>query len=633
MTGFFWLIPFVPALSAAVLIVFGRRLPKKYVSFQACGAVLVSFALAALSFFGLVRAPLENGPLIKTLFTWIKAGSFEAAFSFQFDPLAAVMVLVVTGVGFLIHLYSVGYMAHDKGYTRYFAYLNLFTFAMLILVLASNMILMFVGWEGVGLCSYLLIGFWFEKPSAAAAGKKAFIVNRIGDAGFILGMFFVIMTIGSTEFGVIPQAVRGGSLTQGMATLIALLLFVGAAGKSAQLPLYVWLPDAMEGPTPVSALIHAATMVTAGVYMVARMNVLYTFSGTAGPVVALVGALTAVFAASMALTQNDIKRVLAYSTISQLGYMFIGCGVGAYDAGIFHLYTHAFFKGLLFLAAGSVIHALSGEQDMRKMGGLKKYLPRTYPPFLVGAIAIAGVPFFSGFFSKDAILTQAFAQKHYLIWALGLSGAIMTAFYMFRLIFMTFHGAERLEAEAKRHLHESPKIMTVPLAVLAFFSVVAGYIGLPVVLGEKANLFRSFLEPVIMPAAEGHLGLGMEWTLILISIIVAVLGIILAYVFYIKNPQIPRTLAARFPLIYKLLYGKYYVDEIYGAVFIRPLVRGSDWIYRNFDLKVVDGTINGSAAATSFFARILSAFQTGLIKDYALIFLLGVAIVIGVLVL
>jgi len=633
MTGFFWLIPFAPALSAAILIVFGRRLPKKYVSFQACGAVLVSFVLAALSFFGLVRAPLENGPLIKTLFTWIKAGSFEAAFSFQFDPLSAVMVLVVTGVGFLIHLYSVGYMAHDKGYTRYFAYLNLFTFAMLILVLASNMILMFVGWEGVGLCSYLLIGFWFEKPSAANAGKKAFIVNRIGDAGFILGIFFVIVTIGSAEFGAIPQAVRGGSLTQGMATLIAILLFVGAAGKSAQLPLYVWLPDAMEGPTPVSALIHAATMVTAGVYMVARMNVLYTFSGTAGPVVALVGALTAVFAASMALTQNDIKRVLAYSTISQLGYMFIGCGVGAYDAGIFHLYTHAFFKGLLFLSAGSVIHALSGEQDMRKMGGLKKYLPRTYPPFLVGAIAIAGVPFFSGFFSKDAILTQAYAQKHYFIWALGLSGAIMTAFYMFRLIFMTFHGAERLGAEAKHNLHESPKIMTVPLAILAFFSVVAGYVGLPVVLGDKANLFRRFLEPVIIPAAEGHLGPGMEWTLIFISIVVALLGIILAYVFYIKNPQIPPTLAARFPLIYKLLYGKYYVDEIYGAVFVRPLVHGSDWIYRNFDLKVVDGTINGSAAATSFVARILSAFQTGLIKDYALIFLLGVVIVIGLLVL
>jgi len=633
MTGFFWLIPFAPALSAAILIVFGRRLPKKFVSVQACGAVLVSFALSALSFFGLVRAPLENGSVIKTLFTWIKAGSFEAAFSFQFDPLSAVMVLVVTGVGFLIHLYSVGYMAQDKGYTRYFAYLNLFTFAMLILVLASNMILMFVGWEGVGLCSYLLIGFWFEKPSAAAAGKKAFIVNRIGDAGFILGIFFVILTIGSAEFGAIPQAIRGGSLTQGMATLIAILLFVGAAGKSAQLPLYVWLPDAMEGPTPVSALIHAATMVTAGVYMVARMNAVYTFSGTAGPVVALVGALTAVFAASMALTQNDIKRVLAYSTISQLGYMFIGCGVGAYDAAIFHLYTHAFFKGLLFLAAGSVIHALSGEQDMRKMGGLKKYLPRTYPPFLVGAIAIAGVPFFSGFFSKDAILTQAYAQKHYLIWALGLSGAIMTAFYMFRLIFMTFHGAERLEAEAKHHLHESPKIMTVPLAILAFFSIVAGYVGLPAVLGEKANLFRRFLEPVIAPAAEGHLGLGMEWTLILISIIVAVLGIILAYVFYIKNPQIPPTLAARLPLIYKLLYGKYYVDEIYGAVFIRPLVHGSDWIYRNFDLKVVDGTINGSAAATSFFSRILSAFQTGRIKDYALIFLLGVVIVIGVLVL
>jgi NADH-quinone oxidoreductase subunit L len=632
MRDIFWLIPFVPALSTLVLAVFGRKLPKKYVSWQACLSVFASFVIALISFISLLKTPPESYPLVKSLFTWISAGSFSANLSFQFDPLSAVMALVVTGVGFLIHVYSVGYMAHDKGYTRYFTYLNLFTFAMLILVLASNMILMFVGWEGVGLCSYLLIGFWFEKHSAASAGKKAFIVNRIGDAGFILGILFIFLAVGSSEFTAINKAISGGSITQGLATLTAILLFVGAAGKSAQLPLYVWLPDAMEGPTPVSALIHAATMVTAGVYMVARMNLLYTFSGTAGNIVALVGALTAIFAATMALTQNDIKRVLAYSTISQLGYMFIGCGVGAYAAGIFHLYTHAFFKSLLFLAAGSVMHALSGELDMRKMGGLRKYLPWTYPTFLIGAIAISGVPFLSGFFSKDAILTHAYAQGQYFIWALGLAGAILTAFYMFRLIFLTFHGPERLDSEAKHHLHESPKVMTIPLAILAFFSVVAGYIGLPVVLGKKANLFQNFLEPVIHPASEGHLSMSMEWTLILISVVVALLGIYVAYVFYLKKPAIPHDIVRRFPDLYKLLYNKYYVDEVYNAVIVNPLVKGSEIVYDHFDLAVIDGAINGSASAAGFFGRLLSTLQTGFVKDYVLVFLLGAVIILGILV-
>jgi NADH-quinone oxidoreductase subunit L len=631
MRDIFWLIPFIPALSTLVLVLFGSKLPKKYVSWQACLSVFASFIIALISFISLLKTPPENYPLVKSLFTWISSGSFNADLSFQFDPLSAVMALVVTGVGFLIHVYSVGYMAHDKGYTRYFTYLNLFTFAMLILVLASNMILMFVGWEGVGLCSYLLIGFWFEKHSAASAGKKAFIVNRIGDAGFILGILFIFLAVGSSEFTAVNRAISGGLITQSLATLAAILLFVGAAGKSAQLPLYVWLPDAMEGPTPVSALIHAATMVTAGVYMVARMNLLYTFSGTAGNIVALVGALTAIFAATMALTQNDIKRVLAYSTISQLGYMFIGCGVGAYAAGIFHLYTHAFFKSLLFLAAGSVMHALSGELDMRKMGGLRKYLPWTYPTFLIGAIAISGVPFLSGFFSKDAILSQAYAQGQYFIWALGLAGAILTAFYMFRLIFLTFHGAERLNPEAKHHLHESPKVMTIPLAILAFFSVIAGYIGLPVVLGNKANLFKNFLEPVIKPASEGHLSMSMEWTLILISVVVALLGIYIAYVFYLKKPAIPHDIVRRFPSIYKLLYNKYYVDEIYNAVIVNPLVKGSEIVYDHFDLAVIDGAINGSASATGFFGRILSTLQTGFVKDYALVFLLGAVIILGIL--
>jgi len=628
----FWLIPFPPAAGAFFLIVAGRKLTRKAIAWLACLAVAASFALAVVSFVNLAGTAQAGNPLLKTLFTWIKAGDFRADLAFRFDPLSAVMALVVTGVGLLIHIYSTGYMSGDRSYARFFAQLNLFTFAMLILVLADNMVLMFVGWEGVGLCSYLLIGFWFEKPAAAAAGQKAFIVNRIGDAGFLLGILFLVLSVGSVSFGAIDEAVAGGIITPALATLTAVLLFIGAAGKSAQIPLYVWLPDAMEGPTPVSALIHAATMVTAGVYMVARLNALYAASPAASEVVAVVGALTAVFAATMALVQNDIKRVLAYSTISQLGYMFIGCGVGAYAAGVFHLTTHAFFKSLLFLSAGSVMHALSGELDMEKMGGLRKHLPRTYPTFLIGAIAIAGVPFFSGFFSKDAILTSAFAHGHYFVWALGLGGAVLTAFYMFRLIFKTFHGEERLEAEVKRHLHESPGSMTVPLVILAFLAVVAGYVGLPPVVGRQANLFDRFLEPVIKRAAEGgHLGLGTEWALIAASVTAAFLGIAVAYGFFLRNPRIPRRLGEKFPGLYKLLVNKYYVDEICDAAIVNPLVKGSALIYDKFDLAVVDGAVNGSAKAAGFFGRLLGLFQTGLIKDYALAVLFGMAIFLGVL--
>jgi NADH-quinone oxidoreductase subunit L len=630
MTDIFWLIPLIPAASTIILAVFGTKLPKKYISFQACLAVFASFILSVLAFIDLNKMH-DSHPLVKNLFGWINSGKFQIDLAFQFDPLTAVMCLVVTGVGLLIHVYSVGYMAHDKSYARFFTCLNLFTFAMLILVMGSNLVVMFVGWEGVGLCSYLLIGFWYEKKSAADAGKKAFIVNRIGDAGFIIGILFILVNIGSPEFSAINEAVLGGEVSHNLATLIAILLFVGAMGKSAQIPLYVWLPDAMEGPTPVSALIHAATMVTAGVYMVARMNVLYSFSHTATNIVALIGALTAIFAATMALTQNDIKRVLAYSTISQLGYMFIGCGVGAYSAGIFHLYTHAFFKSLLFLSAGSVMHALSGELDMQKMGGLRKYLPVTYPVFLIGAIAIAGVPLFSGFFSKDAILTSAYAQGQYFVWGLGILGAVLTAFYMFRLIFLTFHGKERLDPSVKAHLHESPPVMTIPLVILAFFSVVAGYIGLPVVLGKNANWINHFLNPVIEAGHEAHLSIGMEWLLILISVVVALFGIFMAYIFYIRKTQIPHNLVARFPFIYKLLYNKYYVDEIYNATFVNPMIKGSEIVYKHFDLKVIDGAVNGTAASAGFFGRIFSYFQTGLIKDYALVFLLGVIILIGYL--
>ncbi len=629
MTDIFWLIPFIPLASTFILAVFGTKLPKKYISFQACFAVFLSFIISLISFIELLQTSPEHYPLVKNLFSWIQAGNFNSNVSLQLDPLSIVMALTVSAVGFIIHIYSIGYMAEDEGYARYFTYLNLFTFSMLLLVMASNMILMFVGWEGVGLCSYLLIGFWYEKKSAANAGKKAFIVNRIGDAGFIVGILFILFNIGSTEFSAINHALNEGILAQGTITLIAVLLFVGAAGKSAQIPLYIWLPDAMEGPTPVSALIHAATMVTAGVYMIARMNVLYSLSQTAGNIVALIGALTAVFAASMALTQNDIKRVLAYSTISQLGYMFIGCGIGAYSAGMFHLFTHAFFKSLLFLSAGSVMHALSGELNLQKMGGLRKYLPRTYYPFLIGAIAISGIPFLSGFFSKDAILTSAFAQGQYFIWILGILGAVMTAFYMFRLIFLTFHGKERLDTEVKKHIHESPPVMTVPLAILAFFSVIAGYIGIPPVVGKNLHFFNQFLRPVIKTPHHAHVNIGTEWMLIIISVCVAVLGIFIAFLFYIKNTSIPKNLVSKFPFIYKLLFNKYYVDEAYNAIIVNPTISGAESIYQHFDLRVIDGAVNGTAKTTNFSGKILSHLHTGLLKDYALIFLAGVILLLG----
>jgi NADH-quinone oxidoreductase subunit L len=621
----FWLIPFFPALSTLVLLLVGSRLPRKWAPAQACLAVGASFVLSLSGFLRLLASGPDSAPLFRTLGPWISSGAFSVPFAFSFDQLTAVMCLVVTGVGLLIHIYSAGYMAGDRDYSRYFGLLNLFTFFMLVLVMAGNIVLMFVGWEGVGLCSYLLIGFWFERPAAAKAGMKAFVVNRVGDAAFILGLLILVLTLGTPEFARINEAAATGALAPGLATLAAVLLFAGACGKSAQIPLYVWLPDAMEGPTPVSALIHAATMVTAGVYMVARLNGLYTASPAAGSLVATVGAVTAVFAASMALVQNDIKRVLAYSTISQIGYMFIGCGVGAYAAGIFHLMTHAFFKGLLFLAAGSVIHALSGEQDIRQMGGLRKLLPRTYPAFLAGTLAISGLPLFSGFFSKDAILTGAYASGHIFAWALGVLAAVMTAFYMFRLLFLTFFGEERLTAEAKHHLHESPPVMTVPLGMLAVLSVLGGYIGLPAMLGERADLFGRFLEPL----ARGHQGAvdgAVEWSLILVSAAAAAAGLYVAYLFYIRYPRTPGRLAARLPAVYRVLARKYYVDEIYNAVIVRPAVRGAELVYKHFDLKVIDGALNLSAGAAAATGRGLGRLQTGLLKDYALAFLLAVVV-------
>jgi len=624
----FWLIPLIPGLSSFVLLLAGSRFSRRWISLQACVAVLASFVLSAAAFVRVLGTPAAA--LGKTFLAWISSGVFFVPLALTMDPLSVLMCLVVTSVGFLIHVYSIGYMAEDCDYSRYFGFLNLFTFFMLVLVTASNIVLMFIGWEGVGLCSYLLIGFWFERPAAAQAGMKAFIVNRIGDAAFIIGLLFVMLNVRSGDFAAINRAAAGGALAPGLATLIAILLFVGATGKSAQIPLYVWLPDAMEGPTPVSALIHAATMVTAGVYMVSRLNGLYSASAAAGQVVAYAGAATAVFAATMALVQTDIKRILAYSTISQIGYMFIGCGVGAYAAGMFHLVTHAFFKALLFLGAGSVIHALSGEQDIRKMGGLRKHLPLTFYSFLAATLAISGLPFFSGFFSKDAILTSAFSSGHYAVWVLGLLGAVLTAFYMFRLFFMTFTGSERLSEEARRHLHESSPVMTVPLLVLAILSVIGGYVGLPAVFGVKADAIGRFLEPVV-----GSVGLGfpaaLEWNLILVATAAALGGLFVAYLFYIRYLGLPGRLAGRFPGLYRLVYGKYFVDEIYDALLVRSAVRGAEFVYDHFDLPVIDGALNGSAGAAGAAGRGLSRLQTGLIKDYALSFLLGVVVFVGVI--
>jgi NADH-quinone oxidoreductase subunit L len=630
MAGLFWLIPFIPGASAFVLLLFGRRFSRAWVAFQASLAVFASLALSLAAFIRLAQPGQGASGLVKTLLTWISSGLFSTSISFRLDELSAVMALVVTGIGFLIHVYSAGYMADDKGHSRYFAFLNLFTFFMLVLVMASDIVLMFVGWEGVGLCSYLLIGFWFDRPAASKAGMKAFVINRIGDAGFILAILFLLTAVGNADIAAINAAPGAGLLSPALVTLIAILLFVGATGKSAQIPLYVWLPDAMEGPTPVSALIHAATMVTAGVYMVCRFSGLFAASAAASSVVAWVGAITAVFAATMALVQNDIKRVLAYSTISQIGYMFIGCGVGAYAAGMFHLVTHAFFKSLLFLAAGSVIHALGGEQDMRRMGGLKKRLPVTFPVFLVGALAISGVPFLSGFFSKDAILTSAFAGGRYALYALGLAGAVLTAFYMFRLIYLTFYGESRGSLSTGQHVHESPPAMTVPLVILAVFSALAGFMGLPAFFGERADVLGRFLEGVF-GGAPHRLTSSTEAVLVLAATISALLGIGLAFVFYRRSPQIPVSLARRFPGLYRLLLGKYYVDEAYDAALVRPLVRGAEWTYEHVDLPVIDGALNGSAAAAGLAGKGLNRLQSGLLRDYVLAFLLGAILFLGFL--
>jgi NADH-quinone oxidoreductase subunit L len=617
-----WLIPLLPFAGFLINGMLGKHLPKVLVTTVALLAPLAAFLAVlgnAVGFFG--DMPMLNVPVVETFGTWINTSALHVTFTFVLDQLSLVMLLVVTGVGFLIHIYSAGYMKGDEGYARYFSYLNLFLFFMTTLVLAGNALLMFVGWEGVGLASYLLIGFWFQKKSAADAGKKAFVVNRIGDFGFLIGMFLLLANFGTLTFSEIAAKLSANpAWTGGVLTVTALCLLLGATGKSAQLPLYIWLPDAMEGPTPVSALIHAATMVTAGVYMIARTHVLFDHSPFALSVVAIIGAATALFAATIGLVQNDIKRVLAYSTISQLGYMFLGCGVAAYSAAIFHLVTHAFFKALLFLAAGSIIHGLGGEQDLRKMGGLRKKLPVTFWTMTAGVIAIAGIWPFAGFFSKDAILYAAFLQgtSGKVLWFVGLVTALLTAFYMFRLWYLTFWGESR---SPEIHPHESPWSMLGPLVVLALLSVCGGWFGI--------ERFGAFLAPSVGASATDAGSAQLELILSVAAVAVALLGWYIAYIFYLRKPQQPAELAATLPTGYKILFNKYYVDEFYGATVVKPLFAISTYVLG----WVVDKAILGGATwllggIATFSGALLQRWQSGNLRSYAAWLAAGAAAVL-----
>jgi NADH-quinone oxidoreductase subunit L len=650
-----WLIPLLPAFGAAVMFFFGRKLQKTTVSAVCVGTIVLAFLLAcgAVWQYSAWSSSQEHfhQPYEKTLYTWLGSDTghltyktqsgapaeFRADAGFLLDPLSSIWLLFVTGVGMLIHIYSTGYMAHEGGYYRFFGYLNLFMFSMLTLILANNYVLLFVGWEGVGLCSYLLIGFYFHRKSASDAANKAFIVNRIGDAGFLLGMFFIAWIFGSLQFTKVTTLARAGNFSPETLTYITaatLLLFVGACGKSAQLPLYIWLPDAMEGPTPVSALIHAATMVTAGVYMVARSNALFVLAPMSMKTVAIVGALTAIFAASIGLVQNDIKRVLAYSTVSQLGYMFLALGVGAFAAGVFHVFTHAFFKALLFLGSGSVIHAMSGEQDMRNMGDLHRRIPVTHWTMFIATFAIAGIFPFAGFFSKDAILWETWSREggaYRILWGIGFITALMTAFYMFRLMYLTFHGRPRMSHDVEHHIHESPASMTVPLVTLALCAIVAGWLGWPQSLGGS-DRFTKFLEPVFAPEAralqlegqtgqlyegakeEGH-NTSTEWLLMAASLAAAGLGWGVAWRSYRHADKgYTEPIAVASPPVYNTLLNKYYVDEGYDYVFtgrrkvgdvrlgVMGLGEASSW----FDSHVIDGAVNGAGRITRLFATISS---------------------------
>jgi len=632
-----WLIPVLPLAGAAINGFLGKKSSRTAVS-----TVGLFFSGAAFVWALSVawRVSSADLPYPEYIAHWIRygqigaPGSFVADFSLYLDQLSLVMLLVVTGVGFLIHIYSVGYMWDDPSYYRFFAYLNLFMFFMLTLVLASNYLVMFIGWEGVGLASYLLIGFWFTKDSAASAGKKAFIVNRIGDFGFLIALFLIIQNYHSLDFTKVfaqVQPIAPETAGAGLLTTIGILLMVGACGKSAQIPLYVWLPDAMEGPTPVSALIHAATMVTAGVYMVSRSHLIFERAPTALMVVAVIGTLTALFAATIGIAQTDIKKVLAYSTVSQLGYMFMACGVGAFSAGVFHLMTHAFFKGLLFLAAGSVIHAVGGEQDMRKMGGLRSYIPVTFGTMFIATLAIAGIPPFAGFWSKDEILWQAYSSDHgsWVFWLIGVVTAFITSFYMFRLLFMTFfgdyHGAQVDEHGHGTHVvghdghgepHESPMVMLVPLMILALLSVVGGLVGI-------GNRFEHFLEPVFGSGAAAEAtgeaaSRGTELLLMGISVVIAFSGAILAWFLYISKPYLPQKIADRLNGLYEAVLNKYYVDEFYRRIFIKPLIDAStNILWQGVDRKIIDDTVNNAADGARHVSDEVRHMQSGNLRSYA----------------
>lgn len=633
--------PFIvlfPLLGFLFLGLFGSRIKsEKLIGLIGSGTVGLSFLVALGLFFQMTGLHPEERKHVVEVFTWISAftgtpSSFSVSVAYQIDQLSILMTLIVTGVGFLIHVYSIGYMHGDRGFWRFFTYMNLFIFAMLNLVLADNFLLMFLGWEGVGLCSYLLIGFWYERKFTGDAAKKAFIVNRVGDLGFLLGMFLIYVNFQSLNF----DAVFGrAEILNPNTTMIwiTLLLFVGATGKSAQIPLFVWLPDAMAGPTPVSALIHAATMVTAGVYMVARCSILFALAPVTLEVVAVIGALTAIFAASIGLVQNDIKKVLAYSTISQLGYMFLAMGVAAFTAGIFHLMTHAFFKALLFLGSGAVIHGMHDEQDIQKMGGLKKYLPTTYKTFVIGAIAIAGIPPFAGFFSKDEILWKTFSGEYgsVLLWVLAALGAGLTAFYMFRLVSLTFEGDERFDHHHV-HPHEAPKTMTIPLQVLALLSIVGGFVGIPESL-FGGNAIEHWLEPVFAPANDKlrltpHAVEWTEYSLMFVSVGIAVAAIYAARTVYLKRAELAEQWKNKYAFLYKVLLNKYFVDEAYDATIVNPTVKVSEgFLWKGVDVAVIDGAVNGSAKLVAFAAQGIRRIQTGVIQQYATVFVGGIVLI------
>ncbi len=632
------LIPLLPLLAFVINILFGRRFIKDKAHWISVPAVIGSFILSVGAFMDVNAGNVIN----VNVYDWIISGNFNVPIGFLIDQLTAVMLIIVTSISSLIFIYSIGYMHGDKGYYRFFAYLSLFVFSMLVLVMANNFLLLYLGWEAVGLCSYFLIGFWFDKKSAATAGKKAFIVNRFGDFAFGLGVILIFLTFGSLEYvkvfgdanNVIGQTLNILGYEVSTITVISLLLFFGAVGKSAQIPLHVWLPDAMEGPTPVSALIHAATMVTAGVFMVARSNPLFSLSAPAMITVAVIGGVTAIFAASIGLVQNDIKRVIAYSTISQLGYMFLALGMGAYSVAIFHLYTHAYFKALLFLGSGSVIHALNNEMNMQKMGGLKKYMPVTYWTAIAGSLSISGIPGFAGFFSKDEILWQTYSGglMGKFLWVLATIAAFMTAFYSFRLIYLTFHGKFRGTSEQERHLHESPPVMTIPLIFLAIGAIAAGWVGIPHLFMEHGDRIGEFLAPVL-GFAEGKGTHAEEWLVMGISVFAGLAGIFAAYIMYIKRTDLPQKLGSIFQPVYKLLYNKYWVDELYDKTIVRPVLKSCDRVFLGFiDGKIIEGFINGLSGMINAFGQRLRHIQTGIFSLYGLIMAAGVLVIIGLVI-